>query len=375
MKVPNFVITLILGLVIVAGLVPALVSATPALPAQEPGGVAQTAPELTARVALAVDLTSGLELFNLAGDTSVAPASTVKIVTALVAREVLSLDEEVVIQEPDLILGDDYSKMGLEVGDVVTVRALLYGTLLSSGGDAALALARAAGLRLDPSTGDPVLRFVDEMNAYADQHGLTGSNFSNPVGVDADDSYMTARDLVRATVQVLADWELAAIVATPETLVTVGGPNARELYLSSTNELVLSGESFGVKTGTTESAGQCLVNVTWRGDHQIVTVIMGSVDRYADTQALFDAVGQRYTFVSLGAGSPSLGATDELAALGLSFPIGRTILMTPAQAESLTYELQLREDRSPQGKSGIVIFRAAEREVLRLPVYSTEPAG
>lgn len=345
------------------------------MPTEGPAGAAQPGPEISARVALAVDLTNGLQLFNREGDVSVAPASTVKIVTALVAREILNLDEEIVVDERDLILGEDYSKMGLELGDVVTVRALLYGTLLSSGGDAALALARAAGQRIDPATDDPVRRFVDEMNAYGVRHGMLGSHFANPVGVDADDSYMTARDLIRATEQVLNDWELARIVATPEITVAVGGPNAREIYLFSTNQLVLNGESFGIKTGTTEAAGECLVNVTRLGDHTVVTVIMGSLDRYTDTQALLDSVGQRYSFVSLGAGSPSIGAADELAGLGLAFPIGRTIIMTPGQAESLTYELQLSDDRSPRGKSGVVVFRVAEREVLRLPVYSTEPAG
>ncbi|CAN5343122.1 hypothetical protein BH23CHL1_BH23CHL1_01110 [soil metagenome] len=375
MSIAKSVFTLFLGLVLMAGMSPVIVSARPAMPSEGPAAAAQPAPEITARVALAVDLTNGLQLFNRDGDASVAPASTVKIVTALVARAILNLDEEIIIDQRDLVLDEDYSKMGLELGDIVTVRALLYGTLLSSGGDAALALARAAGQRLDPATGDPVQRFVDEMNAYGERNGMLGSHFSNPVGIDADDSYMAARDLVRATEQVLDNWELAQIVATPEITVAAGGPNAREIYLFSTNQLVLNGESFGIKTGTTEVAGECLVNVTRMGDHTVVTVIMGSQDRYADTQALLDAVGQRYNFVSLGVGASSLGATDELAGLGLAFPIRRTITMTPDQAATLTYELQLSNVRSPRGKSGVVVFRAAEREVLRLPVYSTEPAG
>lgn len=345
------------------------------MPTEGPSAAAQTAPVLSARVALAVDLTNGLQLFNRDGDVSVAPASTVKIVTALVARGVLGLDEEVVIEERDLALDDDYSMMGVGVGDVVSVRALLYGTMLSSGGDAALALARVAGYRLDPNTGDPVQRFVDEMNAYAVRHGMSGSQFSNPVGIDAADSYVTARDLVRATENVLNDWELARIAATPEIVVSVAGPNARDLYLFSTNQLVLNGESIGVKTGTTDAAGECLVNVTRIGDHTVVTVIMGSVDRYADTQALLDSVSERYSFVTLGAGSPSLGASDELEARGLMFPIGFTMVMSPANADALQYELELSDDPTMQGKSGVVVFRVESQEVLRLPVYSMEPSG
>lgn len=264
---------------------------TPTVAVVEPVTGDQPVLDITARVALAVDLTSGEALFDQEAHTQVAPASTMKIVTALVASNILSLDEEVAIEPSDLILADDYSKMGLELGDVVTVRALLHGTLLSSGGDSALALARAAGLRLDPSTDDPVKRFVDEMNAYAAQQGMTESHFSNPVGIDSIDHYATAWDMLRATQYLLADPLLAQIAATPEATVTVDGPNPRELYLVSTNQLVLDGESFGIKTGSTDNAGECLLNATWRGDHQVITIIMGSTDRYADTQTLLDFIG------------------------------------------------------------------------------------
>ncbi len=247
--------------------------------------------QLTARAALVVDLTSREALFDLDADARVAPASTMKIVTALVARRVLALDDVVVIEGSDLILGDDYSKMGLQEGDRTTVRELLYGTLIVSGGDSALALARAGGQRLDPSSTNPTQRFVDEMNAYAAEIGMAGSHFANPVGIDAEDHYSTAWDMVRATEQLLADPVLAQIVATPEATITLGGQVGRELYLVSTNELVLDGESFGVKTGSTELAGECLVNATWKGDHQVVTVIMGSRDRYLDTRTLLGSIG------------------------------------------------------------------------------------
>lgn len=366
------IVALLIGLIFLTGALPVLVSASPAAPARGAGINAQAGPEIGASVALAVDLTSGLQLFNLEGDTSVPAASTVKIVTALVAREILELDEQIVIEQPDLTLPEDYSKMGLQLGDVATVRVLLQGMLVVSGGDAALALARVAGQRLDPESANPVQRFVDEMNAFAERNGMTGSQFSNPDGMDSDGYYMTARDLVRVAERLLHDWFLAQTVATAETVVTVDGPNAREIYLSSTNQLVLDGESFGVKTGSEESAGECLVNVTWRGDHKIVTVVLGSADRYADTNALLDFIDQRYRYVPLGGGSPSLGATDDLAAQGLSIPVGRTILMTPAQADSLQYNVEMAAERSSAGKVGTVVFRSGEREVLRLPVYAVD---
>ncbi|MBA2454808.1 MAG: D-alanyl-D-alanine carboxypeptidase [Chloroflexia bacterium] len=264
---------------------------TPTASVASPEASEHSPPVITARVALAVDLTSGAALFEREAHTQVAPASTMKIVTALVAGDILDLEEEVSIEPSDLILADDYSKMGLELGDVVTVDALLHGTLLSSGGDSALALARVSGLRLDPSTQDPVGRFVDEMNAYAAHHGMSGSHFSNPVGIDSVDHYVTAWDMLRATQRLLADPILAEIAAMPDAIVPIDGSNPRDLYLVSTNQFVLDGESFGVKTGSTDNAGECLLNATWIGDHRVVTIIMGSVDRYADTQTLLDFIG------------------------------------------------------------------------------------
>jgi D-alanyl-D-alanine carboxypeptidase (penicillin-binding protein 5/6) len=97
--------------------------------------------------------------------------------------------------------------------------------------------------------------------------------------------------MLRATERLLEDPVLAEIAAMPEAMVAIGGPNPRELYLVSTNQFVLNGDSFGVKTGSTDNAGECLLNATWKGDHQVVTIIMGSMDRYADTQTLLDFIG------------------------------------------------------------------------------------
>lgn len=141
------------------------------------------------------------------------------------------------------------------------------------------------------------------------------------------------------------------------------------MYLFSTNHLMLTGDSVGGKTGTTEAAGQCLVNVVRRGDHTIVTVVLGSQDRYLDTGSLLEDIGNRFRFVVFGAGTQMPGVTDDLAARGLHFPFRRTVIMTPQQAESLDYELELTGNRSVIGKAGVVVFKLGDREVSRLPVY------
>jgi D-alanyl-D-alanine carboxypeptidase len=154
------------------------------------------APELTSATAIAVDLTTGDLLYQQGPDETRAPASTVKMLTALTALEVLDADEEVVIEVEDLVDFMVYANAGLQEGDVVTVRDLLAGALVPSGGDAANALAREAGLRLGATADpNPIERFVQEMNSVAEHLGMRNSNFANPDGSDHPDQYTTARDL------------------------------------------------------------------------------------------------------------------------------------------------------------------------------------
>ncbi len=326
-------------------------------------------PELDASSAIAVDLDSGLQLFGTNADLPVPPASTMKLVTVIVARGILPPGEMIEIVEADLYLGEDYSQMGLVAGDVVSVEALFYGATMASGADAALALARVAGQRLDAGTNDPVGRFVAEMNAWAERHQMFNSHFTNPVGFDDPGHVVTARDLVRVVREVLKDPLLARVITTPEVIVNVAGPDAREMYLVTTNQLMLSGDAIGGKTGTENEAGECLVNIVRRGDHLVVTVVLGSQWRYDDTWAILNDLDSRISFVTLGHGSTFPGLHDELAAQGLHIPVGTTRLMTPEQAENLSYRLELASEPSPAGRAGVVVFQIGQRELLRLPVH------
>jgi serine-type D-Ala-D-Ala carboxypeptidase (penicillin-binding protein 5/6) len=249
---------------------------------------------LSAQVAYAVDLSTGAQLYDLNGDLPFAPASTMKIVTALLTRQLLDVDTTVTIEDRDLIDSTVYSTMGLEAGDEVSVGDLLRGLLIPSGGDAGMALARVGGEALGASRHDAVARFVDELNSFAVNAGMQNSHFSNPVGDDAPDELSTARDLVRATTLLLDDPLLTEIIQTAEAQVEVGGPDARTLDLINTNQLLARDDVFGVKTGSEDAAGQCLIAGFWRGDTRIITVVLGSADRYADTTALIDAIDAAY---------------------------------------------------------------------------------
>ncbi len=356
-----FLVPLIVGPQVVA--VPGASTSRPALQVDPTAGPAW----------FAIDLTTGMTLYDDNGDTPLLPASTAKLVTAITAQRLLSVNEQVTVEETDLV-PEDFSKMGVEPGDVLTVEQLLYGTLVPSGGDAAMALARTAGLRLDPESADPVERFVQEMNAVAGTLGMASSSFGNPVGSDDERSWTTARDLVRAGRFALDDPLLAAIVRTPWASVAVNGPNARELVIENSNQFVLFDDAIGIKTGTTDAAGQNLISAFEFGDHVVVTVVLGSGDRYADTTTMLDIVRASWTWLELGGSASSLGATDELAANGLWMPVSRTLLLPASQLPLVTYAMEGNAEPGRRAE-GVVRFALDGETLAELPVYPIGEPG
>ncbi len=247
-----------------------------------------TPPPVTARATFVIDLTADRVLLDQQSTLPLPPASTLKLLTALTAQEILPPEEIVMVQSEDEVDPTVESTMGLAAGDTVTVHDLLIGLLLPSGNDAARALARVAGERLaTPSELPPRERFLAMMQAKAHELGLEQTIIRTPDGDDVPGQVTSARDLARLAHAVLADPELATIVAMREAYVRVGGPNARILSLTNTNELLGQFGVVGVKTGTSPAAGQCLV-AAWRtlDERLYLAVILGSQDRYGDMRAL-----------------------------------------------------------------------------------------
>lgn len=331
------------------------------------------APEITARAALAVDLATGATLLAVNPDMPYPPASTTKMLTAIIVRQHAALDEVVTVEAGDLVDVAVYAHVGLAAGDRITVRDLLAGLLIPSGGDAARTLARVVGSRLDPTAPDPRAAFVAEMNRQARRLGIRQTHFVNADGRDAPGQRSTARDLAILGAALLRDPFLAEVVAQPVTTVSVAGPAAREITLWSTNHLLGELGVHGVKTGTTGDAGENLVAVAWRKDHQVLTVTLGSSEqsRFDDTAALLGALDAHYRWVRLGREGDFPELEARLAAEGLTLMTNRTLLLSAARAERLTYDVQLAPTpgRSPWAMQGAVVFTVGAEEVLRLPVY------
>ena len=235
-------------------------------------------------------------------------ASTTKIMTAFVilrlaTSEPAILDETVTFSpRADNTIG---SSSEVHEGEKLPVRELLYGLLLPSGNDAAVAFAEHFGGRIKSAAGastgdDPLPRFIGEMNHVAAELGLRETHFANPNGLSAPGHHSSARDLARLAYSALALPMFARYVSTVKHGCTLMGPDGqrRNVVWINTNRLLATEGYDGVKTGTTRAAGECLVASGRRkGDHVIVVILgASSTDaRYADARNLF-----RYAWLMRG---------------------------------------------------------------------------
>jgi D-alanyl-D-alanine carboxypeptidase (penicillin-binding protein 5/6) len=217
-------------------------------------------------------------------------------------------------------------------------------------------------------------RFVQEMNARAARLGLTNSRFVNPDGDDADGLYSSARDLLTIAVEALKNPTFARIVETKQaTRTTLDG--RKTFALTNTNLLLGQRPGVhGVKTGTTDGCGECLVTAQWTANGRLIAVVLGSADRYADTIALLDYANAAYRWVPLGQGAELPGLAPALARWGVAFRERRVAVVPAWEAPTLRYRLLLDPPGGkPAGQDaprGKVLFLAGSREVLSLPVYA-----
>lgn len=233
-------------------------------------------PQVTADAAVLLDWVTGVRLYDKAADVRRHPASTTKIVTALVCLEYGNLTDVVKVSPLAASLGG--ASMKLDPGDRFTLDQLLTGLLMVSGNDAALAIAEhVAGSQEG---------FARLMNIKARELGCTNSHFINPHGFTAKGHMTTAYDLALLAREALRNRHFAAIVRTREELVAF---DRDQRMLRNTNRLLWSFEGAeGVKTGTTDPAGKCLVAAATRDGHRLIAVVMHSDDRFADAARLLD---------------------------------------------------------------------------------------
>lgn len=255
-------------------------------------------PAIAAKAAVLIDAATGQVLFEKNVHERRAPASTTKMMTALVTLEHARLDD-VVTAGPDVKTVIP-SIIGLEPGDKLTVEQMLYGLLLPSSNDAAVALA-------DHVAGS-IPKFAAMMNAKAAELGLKDTHFVTPHGLDVDGHYSSAYDLAMIARAAMQNPTFEKIVSTRE--YRIEGPPAW-LFRSLNDLLGAYPGADGVKTGYTDNAGHCLVFSAMRDGRRAISVVLDGDAVWTDSTALMDYFFANYSWESLNvADSPLMDYTQ-----------------------------------------------------------------
>ena len=271
---------------LIAGTVAALLAAVSFLPLQVSA--------LSAQRAILLDGTTGRILFEKNIDEQSLIASTTKIMTALIVCEQCNVLDRMRI--PKEAVGIEGSSMYLQEGEVLTVQELLYGMMLHSGNDAAVALAIFCG--------GTVEGFVELMNDKAHNLGLSGTRFANPNGLDAPGHYSSARDLATLAAYAMENPIFYQTVSTKS--MKIG-----QRYLTNHNKLLWRVEGAdGVKTGYTRAAGRILVSSATRNGRRLICVTMDDPDDWNDHRQLLEQGFSKFRVQRLVQAGETLGIVE-----------------------------------------------------------------
>lgn len=247
-------------------------------------------PIINSKAGLIYDRKSGTVIWGKNENKRVAMASTTKIITCIIVLENANLNDEITVSGK--AAGTGGSRLGLKKGDKITIHDLLYGLMLRSGNDSAVALAEHVG-------GDKG-GFAKLMNSKAKELGLKDTHFVTPHGLDDPEHYTTAYELAKITDYALKNEKFAKIVNTKDCTISINGYSKA---LTNTNELLgyLQGVN-GVKTGFTNNAGRCLVTSINRDNFEIITVVLGADTkkiRTTDSIKLIEYAYKNYNYINI----------------------------------------------------------------------------
>ncbi len=242
-------------------------------------------PDISAKSALVIDVTSGKILYGLNTDEKLAPASTTKLMTAVIALDIYSLDEKLAV--PGVCTNVEGQKAGLYAGMIISVKDLVNVLLINSSGDAACVLSWGVTSYSD---------FVNLMNLKTQKIGMKNTRFTNSIGLDGENGshYSTANDLYKLAKYAIKNKTIKDIVKTKEYALDDSSRNF-EIKVFNTNKLLWDiPETVGIKTGTTQSAGEVLIYEYKTEEKDLIIVVMGSDDRFSDTKELLNWTLESY---------------------------------------------------------------------------------
>ena len=246
---------------------------------QESVEASSLAPTISAEGAILINAEDGSVIYEKNADKRLYPASTTKIMTALISLEIMDeinaeLDSE--IKVPKEAVGIEGSSLYLKEGEIITAEELLYGTMLQSGNDAATALAISLGGNMS--------NFVEKMNKKAVELGCRETNFVNPSGLFDKDHYTTARDLALISKAAMETQAFRKIVSSKNWSSDTTG----RLFTNKNKTIAEYDGATGVKIGYTKKSGRTLVASAKRGDTELIVVVLNAPNWFQDAYALLD---------------------------------------------------------------------------------------
>jgi D-alanyl-D-alanine carboxypeptidase (penicillin-binding protein 5/6) len=357
------VVPLIIATLLCSGFGPAALTESdlarrPVTPSQLRAWRMDACPQIGAASYMLISPTTGQILCAHNEHERRAPASLVKIVTALVTLEHNRQDEKVTIQWMDVTT---YSVTRLLRGDVLSLRDLLMALLVPSDNAAALAIARhVAG---NSAT------FVGWMNEYVTRLGLTNTHFGNPHGLDDPEGYSTAYEMAILARHAMSNPAFADFVGRSAAIVG-------EYLWPSTNKLYDDYPGVkGVKTGTTDEAGECLIAYIDRPQGEVMTVVMGSQDRYADTKTLLNYYYASYAElrIDLPENNQNRYLDEEQNWHPLYIENPSTLLVHPADLPAVSFYRRVDDPTTapaPNRPVGVLVVTLEGAVLAELPMFA-----
>ncbi|MDQ0339180.1 D-alanyl-D-alanine carboxypeptidase [Caldalkalibacillus uzonensis] len=247
-------------------------------------------PDVSAQAAILMDAESGRVLFEKNAYEPLRIASITKIMTAIVALEHGDLED--VVTTSKNAYGVEGSSIYLRLGEKMTLEDLLYGLMLRSGNDAAIAIAEHVG--------GSVEGFVFLMNQKAEELGMQQTLFSNPHGLDThEEHYSTAYDMALLTAYAMQNETFAEIVSTQKKTAPLEGEKWDRVWYNKNRLLSMYPYADGVKTGYTQRANRTLVSSATKDGHRLIAVTLNAPDDWNDHINMFEYGFQNYTLVTL----------------------------------------------------------------------------
>lgn len=328
---------------------------------------ADAAADTSAGSAVVIEQSSRRVLYEKNAHEQRPMASTTKIMTALVALEYGYLDDVVTVSEN--ASGVEGSSLYLGVGEKLTLRDLLYGLMLRSGNDAAVAIAEHIG--------GSVPHFVEMMNEKAKELGAYDTNFVTPNGLDADGHVTTAYDLALIAAAAMENETFAQIVSTQRYVIPWEGHEWDRVVVNK-NKLLTEYDADGIKTGYTKQAGRCLVGAKTQDGMQLVSVVLNCAPMFEDTQALMDTCFAQYEMTSIASRGQEMSFTGVdggvFSYVGIDAAADIKVPLTAQERDILSYEIdaptRLTAPVEKGQKVGSVTVRLGDggEELLKVPL-------